>query len=245
MVMTNRSGGTLIRQLPLLLLDLLVPGSCISCGCSVSLSDRNLCSSCFEEIEYLGESCGRCSGIMDKGSCAICSSREFYLERNICVADFSGVMKDIIENYKFNGRRSLKRVIAGAVFKKIDLKDLPVDILTSVPVNRRKKWKRGYNHSEDISKTLSGMINIPYRELLSEKRKRGGQKFLGYRERFLNIINRFGVKRGVDISGKRILLVDDIFTTGATINECARVLRAQGALAVFSLTIARTGVKKA
>ncbi len=182
---------------------------------------------------------------MDNGECTICGSREFYLERNICMADFSGVMKEIIENYKFKGRRALKRIIAGAVFKHTDLKDLDVDILTSVPVSRRKKWKRGYNHSEEISKLLSGVLKKPYRELLYEKGKRGGQKFLGYRERFLNIINRFGVKKGVDIGGKRILLVDDIFTTGATINECARVLREEGAENVFSVTIARTGVKKA
>jgi ComF family protein len=112
-------------------------------------------------------------------------------------------------------------------------------------VSGKKKWKRGYNHSEDISKVLSGLLKKPYRELLYEKRKRGGQKFLGYRERFLNIINRFGVKKDADFSGRRILLVDDIFTTGATINECARVLRSKGALEVFSLTIARTGIKKA
>jgi ComF family protein len=182
---------------------------------------------------------------MEKGNCTICGSREFYPEKNICVADFSGVMKEIIEHYKFNGRRGLKRVIAGAVVAQVDLKDLNFDILTSVPVSGKKKWKRGYNHSEDISKTLAGMLKKPYRELLYEKKMRGGQKFLGYRERFLNIINRFGVKRGAGIRGRRILLVDDIFTTGATINECARVLRSEGARSVFSLTIARTGVKKA
>jgi ComF family protein len=235
----------IIRQLPLLLVDLLLPGSCVSCGCSVSISDRNLCASCFDNIEYLEESCGRCSGIMEKGKCTICGSREFYPEKNICVAEFSGVMKDVIENYKFRGRRSLKRVIAGAVVTKVDLMDLNCDVLTSVPVSGKKKWKRGYNHSEDISKALSGLLKKPYRELLYEKRKRGGQKFLGYRERFLNIINRFGVKKDADFSGRRILLVDDIFTTGATINECARVLRSKGALEVFSLTIARTGIKKA
>lgn len=238
-------GITFIRQIFLFLVDILFPGSCISCGCSISISDMNLCSSCYDKIEYLEENCGKCSGILDKGECSICRSREFYLERNICVADFSGVMKDIIENYKFYGRRSLKKIIAGTVLKQVNFKCIEFDIITSVPVNKRKKWKRGYNHSEDISKTLSKILKKPYRELLYEKRKRGGQKFLGYRERFINIINRFGVKKGVDIIGKQVLLVDDIFTTGATINECARVLREKGAHKVFSLTIARTGVKKA
>ncbi len=232
-------------QLIHLIADLLFPGSCVSCGCSISLSERNLCSSCFEEIQYLGESCGRCSGIMERGSCTICGSREFYPVKNICVAEFSGVMKEIIESYKFAGRRSLRERIAGAVVQQVDLKGLDVDLLTSVPVSRKKKWERGYSHSGEIGRTLACVLKRPHRELLYEKRNRGGQKFLGYRERFLKIIDRFGVKRGADISGKRILLVDDIFTTGATVNECARVLREGGAKDVFSLTIARTGVKKA
>ena len=80
--------------------------------------------------------------------------------------------------------------------------------------------------------------------IIKEKHNFKIQKKLGYRDRFLNIINRYKAKNGNIMKGKGVLIVDDIFTTGATINECARILLSAGADRVYSLTIASADIKR-
>ena len=111
-------------------------------------------------------------------------------------------------------------------------------------MNRVKKWERGFNQSELIAKRLSATLNKPYLSILKEKSSYKTQKTLGYRERFLNIMDRYKIQNIKKIKGKNILIIDDVFTTGATINECARIIKSFGAENVYSLTIARADIKR-
>jgi competence protein ComFC len=111
-------------------------------------------------------------------------------------------------------------------------------------MNRIKKWERGFNQSELIAKWLSVRLNKPYISLLEEKSRYKTQRMLGYRERFLNILDRYKILNIKKISGKNILIIDDVFTTGATINECARIIKSFGAEKVYSLTMARANIKR-
>ena len=104
---------------------------------------------------------------------------------------------------------------------------LDYDLITSVPMNRKKKWERGFNQSELIAMYLSRKMHREYIPLLSEKYGARTQRNLRYKERFLNVINRYRVKNPDLVKGKILLLIDDVFTTGATINECARILKAK------------------
>jgi ComF family protein len=119
------------------------------------------------------------------------------------------------------------------------------DIVTCVPMKRSKRIKRGFNQSELVARDLSRQLGKSFRRLLREKGTARAQRDLSYRERFINILDRYGVRDPGKIMGRRILLVDDVFTTGATVNECARILRNAGAKEVYSLTFARAGIKKA
>ena len=156
-------------------------------------------------------------------------------------------IKEIIHNLKFNGKKRLSHHlgrIASLVFSQTGI---AVDLVTSVPASRVKLGKRGYDQSELIARALAKFLKVPYLSLLREKGRSPVQKELGFSERFINVIGRYSIKNrraGALLKGKRILLVDDILTTGATINECARILLEGGIVEVFSLTIARAGIKK-
>lgn len=145
--------------------------------------------------------------------------------------------------YKFQGRKRLHKKLGNLAYREISEENLDYDLVASVPMNRAKKWKRGYNQSELIARELARRTGKKYGSILVERHGSRAQKELRYNERFLNILDRYRVKKKSAVEGRRILLIDDVITTGATINECARVLRLKGAAEVYSLTIARAQMR--
>ncbi len=119
------------------------------------------------------------------------------------------------------------------------------DVITPVPLSSRKKWKRGFNQSGVVARMIARRAGIRYAELLLEQGMSRRQKTLGFGERFFNVMGRYAVRSGVSLEHTpSVLIVDDVFTTGATVNECARILRQAGARRVFSVTMARAGIKR-
>jgi competence protein ComFC len=223
--------------------DVLFPSWCVCCGAPVSLSDHCLCGGCAGGIPLVAEGCERCSGVIAGGACSTCSDRMFYLDRNVSVAEYEGVMERVLHHFKFNRRRRLCDPLGRLAMEGFLRKGLDCDVVTSVPMNRRKRWQRGFNQSELVARRLSRGIRRPYRTLLRERPGSGTQRDLRLRDRFINVLQRYDPVDRKALAGKRILVVDDIFTTGATVNECARVLKAAGAAEVYSLTLARAKIK--
>ncbi|MDY6935654.1 MAG: ComF family protein [Spirochaetota bacterium] len=224
--------------------DFLFPSRCICCNKVIPFQQNHLCEICFSRIVLLDERCEVCSGVVINGICAICSDRRFYITKNIVIAEYTGVMKEILHNYKFNKKIRLYKQLCRLSFPHIVKHRDHFDILTAVPMNSRKKWKRGFNQSELVARELADRLNIKFYTLLKEKIYSKTQKDLGFRDRFLNILDRYEMKKSNILNGEKILLVDDIFTTGATINECARILMSSGADSVYSLTLARASFKR-
>jgi len=226
------------------ILNLFFPSNCVYCGGKISYADNNLCQDCLGSIDLIENQCQRCSGLIINGNCEICSDREFYIEKNVTIAEYSGVMKEILHYYKFSNSKRLYKHISKLASERLLNSRIKFDLITSVPMNRKKKWKRGYNQSELVAKELSKKFSIPYKKLLSEKKNSDAQRNLGYTERFLNVINRYSLKKKIGLNDRNILIIDDVFTTGATLNECSRMLSMNGSNRVFSLTFARAGTKK-
>ena len=226
------------------LLDILSPGRCVACGKPVSFYDHCLCESCRRDIPPVRGGCDRCSAFIVGGECTVCSDRMFYLARNVSVADYAGVMERIIRGYKFAGRRRLHIPLSEIACAAFMESRMECDLITSVPMGRAKRWARGFNQSELLARRLSRSLGIPYARILKERRTARSQKELRLRDRFVRIFNRFRVVGNACVEGRRVLVVDDIFTTGATLNECARVLALRGAAEISSLTLARAGIKK-
>ncbi|MBP7737339.1 MAG: ComF family protein [Spirochaetes bacterium] len=225
-------------------LDILFPSRCAACGATVASADRRLCPSCAGRIDVLEEGCPFCSGPAGKSPCPSCADRHWYITRHIALSDYSGVMKSAIRKMKFGGIRGIYSALGSLAAREIVRRSISADIITWVPMNSKKEWRRGFNQSERISSFISKKTGIPGRALLREKRGAGAQRDLGLRDRFIHSLGRYEPVKGPNLSGKSVLLVDDVYTTGATINECARQLRMAGAEQVFSLTIARTDVKR-
>ena len=225
-------------------IDTLFPSKCVCCATPVHYSDDEICGKCRNGIQYVSNGCERCGGIVVDGRCSVCGDRMFYLTRNIVIAEYSGIMEKTLVQYKFMKRRRLSRYLGQLCFSAIEKSMLSFDCITAVPLSRSKKWKRGFNQSELIARMLSRKTGIQYAELLRENGGANVQKRLGRKDRFINVLNRYGFTGRECVEGRAILIVDDVFTTGATLNECARVLAMSGAARIYSLTVARAGIKK-
>jgi competence protein ComFC len=233
------SGLVLIKNIFTAFINFLFPSQCVVCKAPISFTDNCLCLSCLKNINYLSTKCELCSGEIHNGYCTICSNKKWYVSRNLTLAEYTGTMKEVLHIYKFKGRKRLHKRLSELAYSEIIGEDLDYDLLTTVPMSRAKKWKRGYNQSELIARDLAHKTGKGYRSILVERHGSRSQKELRYKERFLNILDRFKIKNISAVKGKRILLVDDVITTGATINECARILKLNGAVEVYSLTVAR------
>lgn len=221
--------------------DFFFPMNCVSCGRAVSNADDCVCGDCIESITPLLNACSICSGEMIEGRCAICADRMWYLDGNTALAEYSGPMKAILGAYKFGKRRGIHRHLGELAYQVFKKKGFDVDIITAVPMSSIKMRKRGFNQSELAAKYVSRNARIKYGRLLAERPSSGTQRELRYRDRFLNVLDRY-IPKGERLDGRSVLLVDDVFTTGATINECARLLKSRGAAKVHVITFARRTV---
>lgn len=155
----------------------------------------------------------------------------------INVFPYTEEYRHAVLRYKFSGQRYLARSLALYMKEAVreNLPDVQIDCVTFVPVFKDKKFK--FNHSERLAKYLAKYLSLPCRELLIKTVKTAKQHELSYEMRKSNIKNAFAPT--ADLSGKCVLIVDDIITTGNTLSECIRVLRLSGAEKIFAVTLCR------
>jgi ComF family protein len=225
-------------------IDLLFPSECVSCGKQVRFSDSHICPECLSSITQPEDSCSRCCAPLSENGCGLCTERAFYPDRNICVAEYTKAMKSAMRAYKFRGFRSLSAPLSLLCHNALLENDIRAELITCVPMRRSKKHQRGFNQSELIARRLSKYMKIPFAHTLHDRGGSAHQREQGFAGRFLNAIGRYEPLKKSRVSGKSVIIVDDVFTTGATINECSRILRLAGANRIFSLTLARTAIKR-
>jgi ComF family protein len=148
---------------------------------------------------------------------------------------YSDALSEAIHALKFSGMKRLARPL-GRLLTELSFPHL--DGIVPVPVTRKTLRDRGFNQTLLLSQVLSRKIEIPiFMDMLYKKRDTLPQIGLGARERGVNLKNAFGVKE--DVTDKRLLLLDDVMTTGATVRECSKTLRKAGAKEVVVVTLAR------
>ncbi|MBF0403582.1 MAG: ComF family protein [Nitrospirae bacterium] len=198
---------------------------CGACWANMSRLPANVCQICAKPLEVEGISkCGNCY-----------AEKPFYSTIR-AYTKFSDVMKEAIHLFKFSGVRRLARPIA-ELFKEVEIPE--ADLIVPVPLTKKRLTERGFNQSLLIAKTLSDFTKIPlsYDTLLKVK-ETPHQTTLKGTQRINSLKNAFAST--VSVKGKRIAVVDDVMTTGATLNECARALIKAGAHSVFGIVAART-----
>jgi ComF family protein len=229
-------------------LDLIFPPVCPVCQSLFDSrrKDRVICSACRKAIRFVTPPlCPRC-GLPYPGGrahlCAACLKERRYFASHRTAALYDGALKEMIHRFKYQGVFPLTQVLGDLlepVLKAIR-REHRVDVLIPVPLHIRRLRERGFNQALLLVKELSKRSGIPYQErVLAKIRETPEQISLKKRERAKNVKGVFEVTDQGAIKGKRVVLVDDVYTTGATVNECSRALLQAGAKQVAVLTVAR------
>jgi competence protein ComFC len=205
-------------------LDLLFPISCLGCNCPSVW----LCNDCFKTIRvYRLSITGNQSGNLD-GLWLAADYRQPLLQK-------------LLHSYKYHFIFDLAQPLSNLLinFLKPHHRSLAVNWVIPVPLAYKRRLWRGFNQAEFLAQSVSTTFDWPFNsDLLIRQRSTRPQVGLTAVERQHNLAGAFTVKNQSAIKGKTILLVDDVFTTGATLNECSQVLRAAGAGRVYGLVVA-------
>ena len=221
-------------------LNSIYPLQCPSCGGeSDAFHHSPICSSCWSKIErYPGPSCRICALPLPSelsSICFNCLKKAPPFSKVINFGLYEGVLSDAINHLKFHGLKRLAKTL-GRLLLNFDLPD--ADGIVPVPLTVKRLRERGFNQSLLIARVMSKEIKIPLLvDILFKKKETPPQTGLSAKERLSNLKNAFEVKG--NIQGLRLLLVDDVMTTGATVTECSKQLIKAGAEEVVVLTLAR------
>ncbi len=232
------------------ILDLILPSSCAYCNSSVSGSGVPFfCSSCWSDFTVMtGALCPVCGRQFESPEaltysadhcCLSCKQRPPAFDQSLSVGYFEGPLREAIHQFKYRPCRALGRPLASWMIRNIRPVS-NVDCIMPVPLHITRLRQRGFNQALIIANELSNAFSIPlsYDNLIRARPTRP-QVELSVRERVTNVAGAFILKKPAVCANKTVLLVDDVYTTGATMNECARVLINAGASGVNALTIAR------
>lgn len=225
------------------LLDLFFPADCKTCKELLKWNENYICKGCFDKIEPLKPPlCVKCGRHIDGGIiCFSCKSRRIYFEKARSYGEFSDVLKEAIHLLKYEKKLILADKLANLMDGVVDLFEKEFHYFLPVPIHKSKQRKRGFNQTELFCDFLSKNRGIPILSGLIKETDTSQQVDLDRSARMQNVKGSFrwkGDKR--QIEGKRLLLIDDVMTTGSTVNECSQILMAEGAESVYILTLAST-----
>lgn len=231
------------------LLDLIFPPLCHACGEFIpAAGDIHLCPSCREQAgALLSPLCNRCGVpfLTEKGidhACGDCISDPPPFAAARAAVPFEDPVKKLIHNFKYEHRIQLRRPLAlltAELLAPFAVEAAP-DLIIPVPLHVKRLRSRGFNQALLLAELLSKKWRIPLsRRGLRRIRWTEPQIALSATEREKNVKGAFQVHKPAEIAGRRVLLVDDVYTTGSTVIECSRTLKKAGADKVFVVTVAR------
>lgn len=234
--------------------DTLFPPTCAACG--ASLADDvpaangdcrvDFCPACREQLVLPGDGCLRCGGrhapAPHDGRCETCRGRTHAFAGVVRLGSYDGLLRSLVLRTKRSGQAalsvSLTRLLAQQ--RAEALSALACDVVVPVPMFWPRRWWRGTNSPDVIAATLARRLHVPCAPfLLAARRFTRTQMDLSRNRRLQNVRGAYRARRHRDLVGAKVLLVDDVLTTGATASEAARRLRGAGAAAVFVAVLAR------
>src|SRR3972149_2825968 len=217
-------------------LDLLFPKRCVSCG----KFGAYICKSCFSKIEFIEKPvCPVCQRQAIGGKVHPGCQGRYRLDGLVVAARYRGPVKSAIAKVKYKWVYDIGKTLVDLLAASLWRFGIPDDlILVPIPLHTRRKNWRGFNQAEILAKSLSLKFNQPYGEYLARIIETASQVGLKRDERQKNVKGAFRLRTGADVSGKNILLVDDVYTSGATMQEACRVLKKAGAKTVWAMAVA-------
>ncbi len=208
-------------------LSLLFPPSCGMCGKS---NNHYLCLECLKKFEQ------------EKKNVPVIEKKNGYLSEHCYLFEYQGIIREKILQYKFGNKPYLANMFSEFFVKNKKICGFlkKYDIIMEVPMSKKKVKQRGYNQSKLIAQKISQNAEILHQSAILIKQKENQtQSTLNKKQRIENVKNVYKIQNEQKIKEKAVLLFDDIYTTGATAKECAKVLKQAGASKVGILTIAK------
>ena len=238
------------------LVSVFFPAGCRLCErVLVHASTVSICEECLGSFAAVGGAvCGRCGQPLAAWSlegvrkeqgpedlaCPECQTREYGFDRARSYALYKAGLVRAIVLLKFERVEPLGRWFAGRLADVVRREGLAADIVVPVPLHRQRERERGYNQADLVARPLARRLRLPYRAVLLVRTKpRPDKHILTLEERWDSVRGAFATRPGIKVDNLRVLLVDDVMTTGATLDACARALRGAGAKSVIGLTVAR------
>jgi competence protein ComFC len=220
----------LLSNIPKAALNLILPLSCYGCKAGLPYdSKRVLCKNCFEKIT---SSCASSCQLPHESS---------YIEKIYNCCAYKDTAKELIHKFKYEKKLHIEHILIDILdfFLKYKMLSEKIDFITAVPMHPADFRKRGFNHSAILAKGVAVKTNIKFKDILIKIKKTEAQVHLTRTQRIINIKDAFTCKKLPGLKDKTALIIDDVFTTGSTINECAKTLKTCDVGAVFALTLAR------
>jgi len=192
-----------------------------------------------------GRTCDKCGKILQDNYlhdvCVDCRESDHHFEKGYSCVQYGINERELLFSFKYGGKAFIGEKIADVMADKLATVDFDADLVIPVPMHKSKERKRGYNQADIIAKHLAKKLTLPYsKKLLLRVENTAAMSGLSAFERHMNMENAFSMtENAVKIAkGKRILLVDDIYTTGSTVSACSKVLISNGACEVRVVTFA-------
>ena len=229
------------------LAGLLYPPSCVSCEVPLDAGEY-LCAECSARAERIRPPfCATCSEpfsgeIGGAFSCPNCRHRNFAFDCAVSAYRGRGLVRELVLRYKYNRQYYLRRPLGAWLVDALDderIRRRRADAIVPVPLHPRRQRERGFNQAAAVCPFLSRQAALPIWPALRRVRATETQTRFTRAQRLRNLRGAFAPVRRWPVTGAHLLLVDDVFTTGSTVDACARVLRQAGAASVRVLTIAR------
>jgi len=225
------------------LIGLLYPKRIKCCVCG-SEAKEAVCSSCLSRLEYIeGRVCFKCGkGIDDEydaNICPDCKKEDKNFDMAFSCFEYKGMGKTIIHKLKYENCKDVAHTLSRLMYQKIAAEGISMDAVVPVPIHKSKEAIRGFNQAQLIAEEIAAASGIPLWNCITRTKVTTDQFKLDKVNRNLNVHNAFCINVLYNnVKNENILLVDDVYTTGSTVDECSRILKQQGVQRIFVITAA-------
>ncbi len=219
------------------------PPKCIVCDAVVENDRFAVCADCLPKLPKNTRACERCGTPLDtvygELLCTECRTKKRAFTRAFVPFIYKDTARKAILRFKFGGKRASAQTLAAFILLKArEMEARQPEVITFVPMHFIRRGMRGYNQAELLAKALGEMWNVPVEAMLRKKKHTPPQSKRSRRQRLVALRDAYAPLQKAEVRGKRVLLVDDVITTGSTMQACARILRAEGAREVQIAAVA-------
>lgn len=221
---------------------------CIFCGEELNEFEHNdTCVECQRTLPFIVRSCPKCGGYIESNNTGVCETckirmKDYCFDEARSVFLYMDSVVNLIHKYKLESMEFLSEPIGKYLLEKFVTWGINVDYITAVPLHENREKQRKFNQSKEVAKILSDIVGVPYLDCVKKVIDNTRQATLQINDRQKNVLGAYKFIKDYKstIAGKSILLIDDVFTTGATTSEVSKVLKKAGAKSVYVLTLAHS-----